>query len=98
MELMTRTTQKNKVQDFLKLPSAQKAELLHKRGLLLDSDVYKEERINLYYIDGFFAEETLNYITWELKDVVPFMSGYKIENYIRYNRKPVRIPSIMCLN
>lgn len=95
---MTSTTPAHKVKDFLKLPSAQKADLLHKKGLLLDSDVYKEERVNLYYIDGFFAEETINYITWELKDVVPFMSGYKIENYIKYNRKPIRYPSILCLN
>jgi hypothetical protein len=73
--------------DFLKLNFTQRSQILHKNGLLLDSDVYKGERVNLFYLGNFFAEETLNSITWELKDVIPYKTGFRLETYQHLNRR-----------
>ena len=69
------------LKEFMKLNSVDRSKLLHGSGLLLDSDVYKGERINLFYFGGYFVEEILNYLTWELIEVIPYKTGYRLETF-----------------
>lgn len=48
----------------------------------MDSDVEKERRVNLFYLNGFFVEEILNKITSEIEEIIPFKSGYKLDYYL----------------
>lgn len=84
---MATITKQTELKDFMKLSPADRSRLLHSTGLLLDSDVYKGERINIFYFGGYFVEEILNYLTWELLDVIPYKSGYRLETFQHlYNR------------
>ena len=76
----------SELKHFLHLNTNEKVSLLHQKGLLLDSDVEKESRVNLFYINGFFVEEILNRITSEIEDLIPYKSGYKLETYLHRSK------------
>lgn len=73
----------SELKNFLQLSTKERVSLLHQKGLLLDSDVEKESRINLYYLNGFFVEEIQNSINSEVEDLIPYKSGYRLKTYLQ---------------
>ena len=72
----------SELKHFLQLNVKERISLLHQKGLLLDSDVEKECRVNLYYLNGFFVEEIQNSISTEVEDIIPYISGYRLKTYL----------------
>lgn len=56
------------------------AELMN-NGVLIDNDNEKDEAINLYYINGFFVEETISKRHGMVTDIIPFKQGYRLKDY-----------------
>lgn len=75
--------QQSELKHFLQLSTKERVSQLHQKGLLLDSDVEKESRVNLYYLNGFFVEEIQNSITSEVEDLIPYKSGYRLKTYLQ---------------
>lgn len=83
------------LQEFIRLSVNERSEILHKKGILLDSDTEKGDAVELYFFGGFFAEEVLNAVTREIKEVIPFRSGYRIGLLRELNRKPSKVTTIV---
>lgn len=75
---------------FLKRPVSQQTELLRTEGILLDTDIEKDYLINLYYIKGFFVEETFSISQKRVIENIPFKQGYRFQNY--FETKNVIVP------
>lgn len=75
------------LQQFVKLNTNERSVFLHKNGRLLDYDVEKDVQVNLYSVQGFFAEEILSVMTLEVMDVIPFHKGYSLELLAELNRR-----------
>lgn len=76
--------------EFAKLNNADKARMLAKNGVLLDKDSATEESTNLYYLNGFFVEETISVKSNRVVDIIPYKHGYKLETYAEI--RPTVIP------
>jgi hypothetical protein len=63
---------------FGKLPLHKKSELLIQEGVALDADVTKDVFVTLYYMHGFFVEETFDKNTNTITDIIPFKKGFKL--------------------
>lgn len=74
----------SELKNFLQLNFKERISQLHQKGLLLDSDVEKESRVNLFYLNGFFVEEIQNSISAEVEDLIPYKSGYRLKTYLRH--------------
>lgn len=73
----------SELKHFLQLNSKERISLLHQKGLLIDSDVEKESRVNLYYLNGFFVEEIQTSSSTEVDDIIPYISGYRLKTYLQ---------------
>lgn len=73
----------NELKHFLQLNTKERVSLLHQKGLLIDSYVEKESRVNLYYLNGFFVEEIQNSNSTEVQDLIPYKSGYRLKTYLQ---------------
>lgn len=71
-------------QSFVKFSPERQSEILKTTGLLLDTDFEHDSIVNLYFLSGFFVEEIVDKTTRELKFVLPFKHGFKIQNYVKY--------------
>ena len=76
--------------EFAKMDNVQKASELKNNGVLLDKDELKEERVNLYYINGFFVEETIRLKQNKVVDIIPYKHGFRLETYAEI--KPSVVP------
>jgi hypothetical protein len=72
--------------------NSQKASVLKNSGVLLDKDLAKESSVNLYYLNGFFVEETITrkHNTNTIVDIIPYKHGYRLETYAEI--KPTVVP------
>jgi hypothetical protein len=65
------------------MPVLDQAQLLRTAGTLLDSDCNKRQKTNLYFLNGFFVEETIAEPTQKIIDIIPFRQGYRIESCLK---------------
>jgi hypothetical protein len=85
MQTLSPSTSQNSIHHFIKMPVLERAHLLRTAGTLLDSDSNKGEKNNLYYLHGFFVEETLTEKSEQIVDIIPFRQGYRIETCLKMN-------------
>lgn len=78
--------------EFAKMNNNEKSNLLLNKGLLLDEDCSKDEAINLYYLNGFFVEETILRKQGKVKDIIPYKHGYRLKTFT--DIKPTNIAVI----
>jgi hypothetical protein len=62
-------------------PISQHQALLNK-GVLLDSDNEGAHLVNLYYLDGFFVEETICNRHNSVVNILPYKRGYKLKSFL----------------
>ncbi|MCC6371724.1 MAG: hypothetical protein IT236_12015 [Bacteroidia bacterium] len=67
--------------EFAKMNNSEKTNILHNKAVLLDNDIEKEEAVNLYYLNGFFVEETISAKKGGVVDIIPYKHGYRLETY-----------------
>lgn len=68
--------------EFIKLNTIEKYNLLFKSGLLVDNYIEKDFLLNLYFINGFFVEVLLSKEENTIMDIVPFKQGYNTKWYL----------------
>jgi len=66
---------------FIKLDLEEQMNLLSNEGILVDGYDEKETSTKVYFLNGFFVEETINTRTKKVVEVLPFKQGYKTEKY-----------------
>jgi hypothetical protein len=79
-ESISKTLDLQSFYNFNRLDIAEQSQLLRQNGIFVDKYAERGDHINLYFINGFFAEETLS-PKGELKDVTAFRQGFRIQNY-----------------
>jgi len=89
MQTTIKSKSKTRLQLFVKLSDREKTSILINCALLLDSYDYKGQKTNLYFINGFFVEETINIETKKTVDVIPFLHGYRLASYINTDNKEI---------
>jgi hypothetical protein len=72
--------------NFLKTSISGQTEILRNHGILLDTDIEKDILINLYFIDGFFVEETFSISEKRVIENIPFKQGYRMQNYVEIKK------------
>lgn len=77
--------------NFVHLDKSQKFALLRKKALLVDSMNDKNERVNLYFLDGYFIEEVINHASGASL-ILPYRHGYITERFVEV--KQVLVPRI----
>jgi hypothetical protein len=65
---------------FNRLVIGEQSQMLRQNGIFIDKYVERGDHVNLYFMNGFFVEETVT-LQGELKDVTAFRQGFRIENY-----------------
>jgi hypothetical protein len=65
---------------FNRLDMAEQSRMLRQNGIFVDKYAEKGDHVNLYFMNGFFAEETIT-SQGELKDVTAYRQGFRIVNY-----------------
>ncbi len=88
---------------FIGLDITRQTKLLRKDGILADRDSEKGICVSLYYLHGFFVEETVSVKENKVIEIIPFKQGYKVEKYfeikqvlalkIKSKKTPSRIES-----
>ena len=68
---------------FVKMNTVERSQILAERATWLDEDYEEEKIINLYFMDGFFVEETYSSKEKEITDIIPYKRGYKIERFLQ---------------
>jgi hypothetical protein len=76
----------NSIRTFIKLPLQIQVQLLKSSAILLDTDFDNTVKTNLYFYDGFFAEETVSLSSDQVIDVLPFNQGYRLESCVNVRR------------
>jgi hypothetical protein len=66
--------------NFSRLDISEQSRMLRKNGIFIDKYAEGGNHVSLYFMNGFFAEETVTPQN-ELKDVTAFRQGFRIENY-----------------
>lgn len=70
------------IHSFARLPLDEKAALLKKEGVFLENLGDAGNEINLYFLNGFFAEMEVNMLQNTVVDITPYKpGGYKITRY-----------------
>jgi hypothetical protein len=54
--------------------------MLKEKGILIDEEKEQELIIRLYFVNGFFVEETTK--DNKVIEMLPFRRGYKIDSYL----------------
>lgn len=67
--------------EFARLDNNEKSMELMSHGLLLDKDQEKERSVNLYYLNGFFVEETISKALNRVVDIIPYKHGFRLETF-----------------
>lgn len=70
---------------FIKLTPGSQENVLKSKGMVLDSDVEKEKRTILFYLQGFFVEEIRSVFDNSLIEIIPYKHGFKLQNYSEMN-------------
>jgi hypothetical protein len=65
---------------FARMNNIAQEQILQHHAHLIDTDLLKDTVINVYYLKGFFVEETRSADKNEVLDIVPFKRGYRINN------------------
>lgn len=66
--------------EFARLSQHQKSNELMTHGVLLDRDEEKEQAVNLYYLNGFFVEETIHNKVKTKVEIIPYKHGFKLNH------------------
>jgi len=74
--------QQTSLQRFMKMQANEKTSTLTKNGQLLDSYSHNGQKTNLYYLNGFFVEETIDLLTNKLIDLIPYKHGFRLNSYV----------------
>lgn len=69
-----------KIGDFLKLSVSEKADVLKESGVLIDNYQDMNNNVKVYYINNFFVEVTYDPSKNNIKDFLPFRSGFKLNH------------------
>ena len=75
---------------FARMNNTEKKSVLSRNGLLLDVDKNKGQSVNLYFLDGFFVEETVSQPENKVLDIIPYKHGYRLETFVEI--KQVLVP------
>jgi hypothetical protein len=67
---------------FMKLDIGEQKKMIKKEGIFLDRDIEDEKAINLYFLRGFFVEETVLTREQRVLEIIAFKQGYKIERFL----------------
>ena len=76
--------------EFARMNNNEKTNMLVNKGVLIDKDNEKEESVNLYYLNGFFVEETISKKYGIVTDIIPFKHGYRVKTFT--DIKPTTVP------
>lgn len=66
---------------FARMNNTEKKSMLNSSGLLLDVDLEKEQSVKLYFLDGFFVEETISHPENKVLDIIPYKHGYRLQTF-----------------
>jgi hypothetical protein len=66
---------------FINMNLNEQSELLRREGILVDCDIENGRSTSLFYLQGFFAEETISVSENKILEIIPFKQGYKVEKY-----------------
>ncbi|MCE3225520.1 MAG: hypothetical protein K0S32_71 [Bacteroidetes bacterium] len=66
--------------EFSKMNEAEQVQLLREKGIVIDEERENDQLTRLYYVNGFFVEETLR--DNKTIEILPFRRGYKIDSYL----------------
>lgn len=72
--------------EFVKLNTPEKHNLLFNNGLLVDNDNEKDYVLNLYFINGFFVEVLISKTENKVTDIVPYKHGYSVKRYLEVKK------------
>ena len=71
------------ITDFARLEKREKIGILLSQALLVDSYKENEDRITVYFLNGFFVELTVN--QHMVSDIIPFKRGYRLPGIYQGN-------------
>lgn len=69
-----------KISDFVKLSVNEKSDVLNASGVLIDNYQDSGNNIKVYYLSNFFVEVTSDSSKNNIKDFLPFRSGFKLNS------------------
>ena len=81
---------------FVKSSKDEKIRQLLNKGILMDTDIEKDTKISLYYLEGFFVELSTSVKSKQITDIVPFKRGYRVQNYLQLKQVFVPIATESC--
>jgi hypothetical protein len=67
---------------FSRLKFEEQAKLLREKGIKIDEDKEMDKLTRLYFINGFFVEETVTCPDNLTTEILPFRRGYKLDKYL----------------
>ena len=70
------------MKEYLKLTLGEKADLLWKNGLFIETYSDRNITANLYYIDSFFVEVIVTHNNSQIQEITPFKHGERLEKYL----------------
>jgi hypothetical protein len=70
------------MQEYIKLTLGDKADLLWKNGLFIDTYSDKVITANLYFINNFFVEVIVTHNNSQIREITPFKTGSRLEKYL----------------
>lgn len=68
--------------EYSKLSLGDKADMLWKNGLFIDTYSDRLVTANLYFIHNFFVEVVVTHNNSHIKEITPFKTGSRIEKYL----------------
>lgn len=73
------------IRDFTKLDFSEKVQLLHHSARLIDSYMDKTNLIDVYALNDFFVETTIEPSTGQVLDIIPYRRGFLMDKSYLYN-------------
>jgi hypothetical protein len=67
-----------KLLDYLRLDTEEKKRILWKEGTIIDVYCDNGRAVTLYYVYNFFVEITASAADWEIVDLIPYKSGFRV--------------------
>jgi hypothetical protein len=68
--------------EYSKLSLGDKADMLWKNGLFIDTYSDRLVTANLYFIHNFFVEVVVTHNNSQIKEITPFKTGSRLEKYL----------------
>jgi hypothetical protein len=68
---------------FIKQDVNSQLRTLKEKAIMLDQDSENGQSTILYFLKGFYVEETFSILDNKVIDIVPFKRGFKVERFLK---------------